>query len=100
MLTILWGGLNFTGFSQLYSYSFFGEISPSNETEVMNLAKRIPEVKEVKIRLKAEKKQGEIIFRFEEIKSDEPTNSFSLKELKNILLEYNLTPKQLAKLKD
>lgn len=89
-----------SAFCQTFSYSFSGSISNENQSEIISEVLRIPEILEAKINYKEEKSSGEIIFRFKEIKSEEPTNSFYQSKLKAILLNNRLTPNKLIQLKD
>ncbi len=82
-----------------YQYIFSGTLLPETKSVVEQHLKRNPEIIEAKIKYKPEKEKGELIFTVEQTPTNgEEYKAFSLINIKNTLLQYNLSPLEIKEI--
>lgn len=88
------------GFSQHYAYSFSGDISSDQISQIEERCAALPEVTSAKLRYKDDSHKGEVFVHVEPNNSQgEARLAFSAADLKKVLQSFGLSPIDFIELK-
>ncbi len=88
-------------FAQSYSYSFEGNLTPDQLTELESKCRAIPHLSACKIKYKPEANKGEIIVRTDTSEERrEKSELFSPLDVKSLLMQNGLIPLDFTLLND
>lgn len=89
----------FGSIGQTYSYSFKGELTSSEQIEIVEKIEQLSAIQNTKIRYKEDRRAGEFIFEIQTSERAESDVQFSAQDLKSILVSYELEPLNFIELK-